>query len=126
MRRPACISLRAEHRAPLELFEEGVVVARKLEGEDARREARRIGDVSGWPTFPWLTVKRYVDGQRGSELAVICADDLETTRIRVFESSERLRARGDRSIGHGDTVEPDPVEVHASLEALIDAGWMSS
>jgi hypothetical protein len=99
-------------------------VALKLEGELARREARRIREVSGWPQWPWLAVKRHVDGETAAHFGVITAGDVKAGEMRVFDVTlDALRAADTPT---GTTQDPAfaVAAVYASVEAMLDAGWM--
>jgi hypothetical protein len=106
-------------------------VPRKLSGEAARREARRIDEVSLWPTWPLLHVQRNHDGSHEPELGVICSRDVEhqvqagaERRLRVFVASAgRLETQDLVGIAEGASPSLEVIARYADVGALIDAGW---
>lgn len=99
-------------------------MALKLEGEQARREARRIREVSGWSLWPWLAVKRDVDGETAARFGAINAGDVEGGEVRVFDVTlDTLRA-ADTPTGTAQDPPFAVAAVYASVEAMLDAGWM--
>jgi hypothetical protein len=100
-------------------------MARKLEGEAARGEALRIRETRAWPAHPLLPIKRRRDGSEGDQLAVICAGDVETGQVRVFDVSiDRISATAIDDAGRGGDLGLALAGVYPCVEALVDAGWM--
>lgn len=79
---------------------------------DPAEEVRFIESFQTWPMYPWLPIKRYVDGQDHPECAMIHAGNLTV----VIHAGL-----------HGST--PDQVVAakttkYESIEALVkDGGW---
>ena len=87
---------------------------------EQRIEQRRQQDVQHmldrqhWPKWPWLPLKRWVDGQM--ETAVLHADEPEVDPRIHFINVFAIR-----------TYFPTPdmrTEQFANLRAIVDAGWM--
>ena len=99
-------------------------MALKLEGEQARREARRIREVSAWPQWPWLAVKRQVDGETAAHFGAINAGDLEAGELRVFDVTLDTPRAVDTPTGTAQDPPFAVAAVYTSVEAMLDAGWM--
>jgi hypothetical protein len=81
-----------------------------LDGNPQRREREKAKmlDPLSWPMWPWLPLKRQVDGR--IEFGAMYADDTDDGKpVRVF-------VRAGREVGREDQF-PDH-------DGLLDAGWV--
>ena len=100
-------------------------MARKLQGDEARREARRIREPAAWPHRPWLPLKRFEDGQADAQHGVIHESALDAGRLRVFDVA--LGGVGSALacvIADGHDPGLPIAGVYRDVEAMLDAGWM--